>query len=183
MNEDHYEKKISGKTVYSCRIFTVTEDTVLLENGETAERDIVYHHGGAAIIPYHEDGTVSLVKQYRYALRKEIFEIPAGKLEAGEDPFEAAKRELEEECGLTADTFIPLGEIYPTVGYDSEIIYMWAAKGLHKVPMHLDSDEFLTPLQIPLEQVYNEVMEGRIRDAKTVAGILKLHCLISEGKF
>ena len=141
----HFEKTIDSKLIYTGHVITVTQDTALLENGETALRDVVHHHGGACILPYFEDGTICMVRQFRYAMQQELWELPAGKLEAGEDPFEAAKRELTEECGVTADEYIPLGQIYPTVGYDTEVIYIWAARGLHPAPMHLDADEFLTP--------------------------------------
>ena len=93
----------------------------------------------ACILPVDADGNITLVRQFRYAFGEEIWELPAGKLEAGEDPFEAAKRELSEECGLTADHFVDLGIVYATVGYDSEKIYLWAATGLHAVSYtHLD---------------------------------------------
>ena len=98
------------------------------------------------------------------------------------DPFEAAKRELGEECGLTADHYTPLGEFYPTVGYDTEIIYMWVATGLHTTQMHLDYDEFLTPDRIPLAKAYEMVMRNEIKDGKTIAGVLKLKALVDEGK-
>ena len=105
-----------------------------------------------------------------------------GKLEKGEDPFLAAQRELEEECGLTADHYTSLGQFYPTVGYDTEIIYMWVATGLHKTQMHLDDDEFLTPDRVPLQKAYEMVMSGEIKDGKTIAGVLKLKALLDEGK-
>ena len=123
-----------------------------------------------------------MVRQFRYAMQQELWELPAGKLEKGEDPFEAAKRELEEECGLTADKYTSLGEFYPTVGYDTEIIYTWVATGLHETRMHLDADEFLTPDQVPLTQAYEMVMRGEIKDGKTIAGVLKLKALLDEGK-
>ena len=107
--------------------------------------------------------------QFRYAMQQQLWELPAGKLEKGEDPFEAAKRELEEECGLTADNYISLGEFYPTVGYDTEVIYTWVATGLHETKMHLDADEFLTPDRVPLEKAYQMVMSGEIKDGKTIA--------------
>ena len=180
--DTHFEKTLSSETVYVGRVFTVTRDQALLENGQTAQRDVVHHHGGACILPYFEDGTICMVRQFRYAMHKELWELPAGKLEPGEDPFAAARRELTEECGLTADEFIPLGELYPTVGYDTEVIYTWIARGLHPAPMHLDEDEFLTPDRVPLEKACEMVLAGEICDAKTVAGILKLKALIAEGK-
>ena len=117
--ETHFEKTLESQVVYQGRVITVTRDTALLEDGTTALRDVVHHHGGACILPYYEDGTICMVRQFRYAMQQELWELPAGKLEAGEDPFEAAKRELTEECGVYADEYIPLGQIYPTVGYDT----------------------------------------------------------------
>ena len=105
--ETHFEKTLESQTVYEGRVITVTRDTALLEDGTTALRDVVHHHGGACILPYYEDGTICMVRQFRYAMQQELWELPAGKLEQGEDPFEAAKRELTEECGVTADEYIP----------------------------------------------------------------------------
>ena len=160
----HYEKTLTSEVLFEGRVITLTKDTALLENGKTAEREVVHHHGGACILPYFEDGTICMVRQFRY------------------DPFEAAKRELGEECGLTADNYISLGQFFPTVGYDTEVIYTWVATGLHKTQMHLDADEFLTPDRVPLDKAYEMVMSGEIRDGKTIAGILKLKALIAEGR-
>ena len=91
-------------------------------------------------------------------------------------------RELTEECGVCADEYISLGEIYPTVGYDTEVIYIWAARGLHPAAMHLDADEFLTPERVPLTKAYEMVLSGEIKDAKTVAGILKFKALLDDRK-
>ena len=176
----HYEKTLTSEVLFEGRVITLTKDTALLENGKTAEREVVHHHGGACILPYFEDGTICMVRQFRYAMQQELWELPAGKLEKGEDPFEAAKRELGEECGLTADNYISLGQFFPTVGYDTEVIYTWVATGLHKTQMHLDADEFLTPDRVPLDKAYEMVMSGEIRDGKTIAGILKLKALIAE---
>ena len=178
----HYEKTLSSEVIFEGRVITLTNDVALLENGETAGREVVHHHSGACILPYFEDGTLCMVRQFRYAMQQELWELPAGKLEKGEDPFEAAKRELGEECGLTADNYISLGQFFPTVGYDTEVIYTWVATGLHKTQMHLDADEFLTPDRLPLDKAYEMVMSGEIRDGKTIAGILKLKALIAEGR-
>ena len=104
---------------------------------------------------------------------EEIWELPAGKLEADEDPFEAAKRELSEECGLTADNFIDLGVVYATVGYDSEKIYLWAATGLHSTAQHLDAGEFLDVVKMPFDEALGLVMDGTIKDSKTQVALLK----------
>ena len=178
----HTETMLESKEIFNGRVIRVTVDKVQLEDGSTSTREIVHHHGGACILPVDADGNITLVRQFRYAFGEEIWELPAGKLEAGEDPFEAAKRELSEECGLTADNYISLGEFYPTVGYDTEVIYTWVATGLHETKMHLDADEFLTPDRVPLEKAYQMVMSGEIKDGKTIAGILKLKALLTEGK-
>ena len=178
----HTEIKLNSKEIFKGNVFRVTMDQVELENGMTSFREVVHHNGGACILPLTDDDKVLMVRQYRYALKEELWELPAGKLEKDEDPFEAAKRELEEECGLTADHYTPLGEFYPTVGYDTEIIYMWVATGLHTTQMHLDDDEFLTPDRIPLAKAYEMVMSGEIKDGKTIAGVLKLKALVDEGR-
>ena len=176
------EKTIGSETTYLGKVFYVTKDTARLEDGKAVQRDVVHHSGGVCVVPLTEKGTVLMVKQFRYPMQQVTLEVPAGKLEKGEDPFEAAKRELGEECGLTADHYTPLGEFYPTVGYDTEIIYTWVATGLHETRMHLDADEFLTPDRVPLTQAYEMVMRGEIKDGKTIAGVLKLKALLDEGK-
>ena len=182
MDAAHFEKTLSSEVLFEGRVVTLTKDVALLENGETSIREVVHHHGGACIVPYFEDGTLCMVRQFRYAMQQELWELPAGKLEKGEDPFEAAKRELGEECGLTADNYISLGQFYPTVGNETEIIYTCVATGLHKTQLHQEADEILTPDRVPLDKAYEMVMSGEIRDGKTIAGILKLKALIAEGK-
>ena len=178
----HSEKQRTSSTVFEGRVFTVTLDKVRLENGAESAREVVHHHGGACIAALTDADEIYLVRQFRYALGQELWELPAGKLEKGEDPFAAAKRELEEECGLVARHFTDLGEFYPTVGYCSEIIYTWLATGLSPCPMHLDEDEFLTPEKLPFDQALAMVLDGRIKDGKTVAAILKIDALRRQGK-
>ena len=177
-----FEKTLTSETKFEGRIIKVLRDTVELENGKTSAREVVCHNGGVCVAALTEQNEVLLVRQFRYPYKEVLLELPAGKLEKGEDPFEAAKRELGEECGLTADNYISLGQFYPTVGYDTEVIYTWVATGLHKTQMHLDADEFLTPDRVPLDKAYEMVMSGEIRDGKTIAGILKLKALLNEGK-
>ena len=179
---EHTEKTLSVQEIFSGHVVRLTLDKVELENGRSAMREVVHHRGGACIAALTEKDELYLVRQYRYALGQELWELPAGKLEEGEDPFEAAKRELEEECGLNADQYIDLHPFYPTVGYCSEVIYTWLARGLHPVPMHLDEDEFLTPTKMPLEEVCRMVLDGEIRDGKTVAAVLKIKALKEAGR-
>ena len=179
---EHTEKTLSVQDIFSGHVVRLTLDKVELENGRSAMREVVHHRGGACIAALTEKDELYLVRQYRYALGQELWELPAGKLEEGEDPFEAAKRELEEECGLKADQYIDLHPFYPTVGYCSEVIYTWLARGLHPVPMHLDEDEFLTPTKMPLEEVCRMVLDGEIRDGKMVAAVLKIKALKEAGR-
>lgn len=169
----HTEAMLESKEIFNGRVIRVTLDKVQLEDGTTSTREVVHHHGGACVLPVDDDGNVTMVRQFRYALGEELWELPAGKLEAGEDPFEAAKRELSEECGLTADTYTELGVVYPTVGYDSEKIYLWAAEGLHTVGQHLDAGEFLDVVKMPFAQALGLVMDGTIKDSKTQIALLK----------
>lgn len=169
----HTETMLESKEIFNGRVIHVTLDKVQLEDGTTSTREVVHHHGGACVLPVDADGNVTMVRQFRYALGEELWELPAGKLEAGEDPFEAAKRELSEECGLTADTYTELGVVYPTVGYDSERIYLWAAEGLHTVGQHLDAGEFLDVVKMPFAQALGLVMDGIIKDSKTQVALLK----------
>ena len=167
------EKNLSRERVFDGIILHIDHVLNELPNGKRAKREVAMHVGASAVLPIDDQGNVYLVRQYRYALQEEIWELPAGKLEAAEDPFEAAKRELAEECGVTADEFIDLGVLYPTVGYDSEKIYMWAARGLHSVPQHLDEGEFLDVVKVPFAQALGLVMDGTIKDSKTQIALLK----------
>ena len=178
----HSEQTLDRRLIFDGKVIRVTLDTVRLENGDTSMREVVHHHGGACIMPVTDNGEVYLVRQFRYALGEEMWELPAGKLEAGEDPFEAAKRELEEECGVTADEYIPLGCIYPTVGYDSEKIHIWIARGLHATRQHLDEDEFLDVHKLPFDQVLQMVLDNTIRDSKTVAAVLRYALMRGQGQ-
>ena len=178
----HFEKTLNSDTRFEGRVFTVTVDKVELENGRTSTREVVHHHGGACIAALTENDEIYLVRQFRYAFGQELWELPAGKLEKGEDPFAAAKRELGEECGLTAEHFVDLGPVYPTVGYCTEIIYCWAATGLASCGMHLDEDEFLTPEKVPFDRAVEMVLSGEIRDGKTVAALLKIKALRDAGR-
>lgn len=179
----HFEKRLSRETIFTGHVISVTVDAVELENGNTSTREVVHHHGGAGVAALNEAGEIYLVRQYRYALNRELIEIPAGKLEPGEDPFEAAKRELGEEAGLAAAEYRDLGYIIPTCGYCSEIIYLYAAKDLSPVGQHLDPDEFLSVYTAPLDEAARQVLSGEITDSKTVAAILKLKALRDAGAF
>ena len=170
----HTETKLESKEIFDGHVIHVTLDTVRLEDGRTSLREVVHHHGGACVLPIDDEGCIYLVRQFRYALGEEIWELPAGKLEKGEDPFEAGKREFKEECGATADSYFSLGEVYPSPGYCGEIIHLYGAAGLHFGQQHLDEGEYLDVVRMPLDEAVRRVMTGEIKDAKTAIAILKL---------
>lgn len=177
------EKKLSGETIYSGRIVSLEKDMVELENGRTAEREVVRHPGGVCVAALDEEGNTYLVRQLRYPYQEVLPELPAGKLDKGnEDPLEAGKRELREETGLIARNYYDLGKLYPSPGYCDEIIHLYAATGLTKASQELDDDEFLEVDQIKLDKAVEMVLEGAIRDAKTQAALLKLKLFIDAGR-
>lgn len=169
-----YEQTEEVQGIFNGRIITVHNDTVTLVNGETAEREVVDHPGGVAVIGLTDDNEVILVRQFRYPYKEITLEIPAGKLEKGEDPLEAGIREFSEECGAVAENFEPFGEIYPTPGYCGEIIRLFCATGLTFGSQNLDDDEFLDIIKMPIKECVSKIMNGEIKDAKTIIGILKL---------
>lgn len=177
------EKTLSEKLIYDGKIITVHVDDIELPDGSRAIREIVEHSGGVCVAAMTEEKELYFVRQYRYPYKKVLLELPAGKLERGEDPLKAGVRELEEECGVVADEVISMGTVYPTVAYCSEIIHLFAAKGLKSTKQHLDEDEFLDVEKIPLSEAERMVMDGEISDSKTVALVLKLSNLVKEGKF
>lgn len=170
----HFEKKISSQPIYDGRIFTVRRDIVELEDGRQADREVVDHNGGVAVVAV-EDGCMFFVRQFRYPCEQEILEIPAGKLEKGEDPEKCGYRELIEECGRQADKLTLMGVFFPTCGYVSEKIHIYFASGLHNCSQHLDDGEFLTVEKIPIEKAVQMALAGEIKDAKTALGILIYH--------
>ncbi len=167
------EKTVKANYIYNGKVINVRCDDVILPNGNPSKREIVEHRGGVGIIPY--DGKyIYMVKQFRYAFKEELLEIPAGKREFDEKPIETAKRELYEEIGATAKEFIYLGEFFPTVGYCEEIIYLYLAKDLKFTNrLHLDADEFLNVKKYEYAKLLEMVKNNDIKDAKTVIGLLK----------
>ena len=154
---------------------SISVDDALLPNGTTAKREIVEHPGGVCVAALTDNNELMFVEQFRYPYFEVVLELPAGKLEYGEDPFEAGKRELREETGATASKYEDLGKLYPTPGYCGEIIHMYLAKNLSFGEQDLDSDEFLEVKKIPLEKAFQMVMNNEIRDSKTQVGIVKAY--------
>lgn len=168
----HFEKTLDSNEIFSGRVFRVVEQTVELENNHKARREIIRHNGGAAIIAVDDELNVFLVRQFRKPLDKETLEIPAGKLEIGEDPYLCAVRELKEETGLTAEKVETLGSIFPSPGYCDEKLFLYMATALSYGPMHLDPDEFLSVERYPLSECVTKIETGQITDSKTIIGIL-----------
>ncbi len=176
------EKTLSTKEIYNGKIINVHVDEIELPNGEKSIREVVEHSGGVCVAAVTDLNELYFVRQYRYPYKKELLELPAGKLEKGENPMEAGIRELEEECGIVADKVISMGTVYPTVAYCSEIIHLYAAWGLKNTKQHLDKDEFLGVEKIKISDAVSMVMSGEISDSKTVALVLKIDRLLKDGK-
>lgn len=170
---DLTEKTLSSEKIFDGRIIHVRRDAIRLPDGGEATREVVDHPGGVCILALDGENRALLVSQYRYPYGKVLREVPAGKLEYGEDPTEAAIRELKEETGATAGDFRPLGELYPSPGYCGEIIRMYLARDLTFGETHLDEDEFLNLERIPFGELVEQVLSGEIKDAKTIAVVLK----------
>lgn len=169
------EKPLSADYKYRGRIINLRVDTAELPNGATATREVVEHPGGVCVAALTEDGCLLFVRQFRYPYQSVLLELPAGKLDPGEDPLEAGKRELREETGAKASRYESLGTLYPSPGYCGEIIHLYAASGLTFGETAPDEDEFLEVEKIPLEEAARMVLEGEIPDAKTQAAVLKVY--------
>jgi ADP-ribose pyrophosphatase len=175
------EKTINKNYVYTGKIINVRRDDAALPNGKPCIREVVEHSGGVCIAALTDECELLFVRQFRYPYMQVIPELPAGKLEKGEDPFDSGKRELEEETGCIADEYFDLGKFYPSPGYCGEIIHLYAAKKLHKTKQNLDEDEFLSVEKIPLEKAVEMILSNEIRDGKTQAAVLKVKLLHDRG--
>lgn len=179
--ENLKETQINSEEIYDGAILHVYKDTVTLPNGKPAGREVIRHVGAVGIVPMTEDGKVIVERQYRYPLDMVITEIPAGKLDSkAEDRLAAAKRELQEETGITADEWTEMGVYYPAAAYTDEKITLYLARGLHFGEQHLDEDEFLNIEAVPLAELVDGVMSGKITDGKTQAAVLKAARLLEK---
>ena len=178
---DMTEKKLSSKLIYDGIILRLHLDTVELPNGKQALREVADHPGGVAIVALDSDDNLLTVRQYRYAFSQVIEEIPAGKLERGEDPKAAALRELKEETGAEPERLIELGELIVSPGAYGERLYLYLAEGLNLGEQSPDEDEFLEMMRTPFSEMVRRVMDGELQDAKTVVGILKVDALRRGG--
>lgn len=179
--ENLEELQIETEEIFDGQVVHLFKDTVQLPNGKSATRETIRHIGAVAIVPLTEDGKVIVERQFRYPIAQVITEVPAGKLDSKqEDRLAAAKRELEEETGFTADEWIELGDYYPAAAYCDERITMYLAKGLHKGTRNLDEDEFLNIMAVDLEELVEDIMQGKIADGKTQVALLKVFQLLKS---
>lgn len=175
MKDEHLiEKKVSSENVFDGVLLHVYKDKIELPNGNEAVREYIKHQGAVCVVPLTDEMEVVAVKQYRYPIGRVTIEIPAGKLDAGENILDAAKRELSEETGVESADIEYMGRLYPSVAYTDEIIHMYVAKNLVYGEAHTDDDEFLNVVKIPLKDFVQMVMDGQIQDSKTMAAILKV---------
>lgn len=172
---DMTEKPVNREYIFKGRIINLRVDDALLPDGSVAKREVVEHPGGVCVAALTENNELLFVEQFRYPYSEVVLELPAGKLEYGEDPFEAGKRELREETGAVAREYESLGKLYPTPGYCGEIIHMYFAKNLTFTSQDLDSDEFLEVRKIPLKKAFEMVISNEIADSKTQVGIMKVY--------
>jgi len=169
----YYEKQIKTKTVYEGLIVKVKHDIAELQNGSRADREVVEHPGGVGIVPLTKDNKVLMVRQYRYPMGEELLEIPAGKLDGGEDPLACAIRELSEETGCTAGRYVDLGASYPSPGFCKETLYIYLALDLEQGEMHLDENELLSVEPVEIDKLVDKIMANELPDGKSIIGIMK----------
>ena len=174
-------KTLNRELIYTGKIFSLVQDTISMPDGRTAKWDMVQHNGAVCVLPVDSDGNIIFVRQFRQAAEGVVLELPAGRLEPGEDPILAAHRELEEETAFKAGDMRLMVSMYMAVGYSNELIHMYAAKDLYPGKLNLDEDEFIDVEKYSLDEAVKMIFSGEIIDSKTIAGILMYKNL--EGGF
>ena len=172
--DERQAKLLTRKQVYPGRVVNLWVHRIALPNGKTTELEVIQHPGASAVVPIDHDGQVVLVRQYRHAAGGWIYEVPAGKLDAGEDPQDCARREVREETGFQAGDLHSLGWIWTTPGFTDEKIWLFAATDLVAAEQDLDDDELLEVVHVPRDQAIEMAVDGRIGDSKSVAALLRL---------
>lgn len=170
--DDFTETTLDSSVVYRGVLLNVISDTVRLPGGSRSVREYIHHPGAAMILAYVDEETLLFERQFRYPLRRHFIELPAGKIDAGEDPLATARRELREECGYEADVWRHLATLHPCIGYSDERIELYSARGLTHVGHALDDDELLEVFPLRIAEALEWVREGRITEAKAVTGLL-----------
>ena len=165
------ERKLSSEMKFDGKLIKVTYDIADVD-GKEAWREVVHHPGASAVVAIDEDNRIIMEKQFRYALNDYLLEIPAGKLDAGEDPLVCAKRELEEETGIIASEWISLGTIATSPGFCNEVIHLYVAKGLSKGEIHWDEDEYVEVERYTFDELLQRIKEEKIKDSKSLSALL-----------
>lgn len=165
------ERKLSSEIKFDGKLIKVTYDIADV-NGKEAWREVVHHPGASAVVAIDEDNRIIMEKQFRYALNDYLLEIPAGKLDAGEDPLVCAKRELEEETGIIASEWISLGTIATSPGFCNEVIHLYVAKVLSKGEIHWDEDEYVEVERYTFDELLQRIKEEKIKDSKSLSALL-----------
>ena len=165
-------EQIESQSIFRGAVFEVVRDRLREENGFEIVREIVRHSGGAGCLPLFDDGRIALVKQYRHPARRELLEIPAGKIESGETPMACAMRELEQEIGFRAGRIEALAEFYSTPGFCEERLYVYLATDLQPVEQNLDHDEFVEVVYLPFTEAVMMLERGEFEDSKTIIALL-----------
>ena len=174
------EKTLRSKCVFKGSLLDVRKDEVIFPNGSKSTREWINHPGAVCCIPVLDNGDICLIKQYRYAVKKYVIELPAGKLEIGETPIDCAKRELEEEIGFEAKKIRFLTMFYPAVGFVNEEMHLFLAEDLKKTNTNTDDDEFIELVPKTLDQAIEMIYSGDITDAKTIIGLVWAQKLLRQ---
>lgn len=170
------EKTLTSKTIYNGKVFEIIKDEVELSTGKKTIREVAKHPGGVVVVAQKDENTILMVKQYRYPIKTVDLELPAGKLEIGEDPDYAIKRELEEETGYVAKTWKSLGFIYTTPGFCDEKLYLYYATDLEFTKQNPDDGEIIECFEYNLDVVFEMIKNGEINDSKTICALTRAFC-------
>ncbi len=174
------ERQVSSEELFCGKVVRLFRDVIQLPNGRQATREYIRHSGAVCVLPLTDEGEAVMVRQYRYPFARVLLEVPAGKLDPGETPDEAVRRELSEETGAEAGEWTYLGEYFPTVAYSDEVIHLYLARELTFSKMHLDEDEFLNVERVPLKELVDQAMAGQLPDGKTQTLVLKAWTLLNR---
>ena len=169
---DFSETTVDSERIFDGKLLHVRRDTVRLPNGHTSTREYIEHPGAVTILAFLDDRTLLLERQFRYPLRRHFIELPAGKIDPGEEPLATAKRELREECGYEAASWRHLGTLHPAIGFADEHIELYLARELNHVGHKLDDDEFLQVLEVELDDAIEWIRTGRITEPKAIYGLM-----------
>jgi ADP-ribose pyrophosphatase len=167
------EKTLTSKEVFNGKLLHVFYDEVRLPDGSTSTREWIKHPGACAVVPVFDNGDLMMIRQFRYPMKQVFWEVPAGKIDAGEQQDTTALRELKEEAGVSANDFACIGHFYPGIGYSDEVIHIYVAWNLESVPQAVDEDEFVTRERLPFQKAVEMVHTGEINDGKTVICLLR----------